>query len=55
MNGGAGALGGGKDLATGGLDEIAQGLTLALSELQELGMVGIAGAGRGFYLELSGR
>ncbi|OIJ67576.1 hypothetical protein [Streptomyces mangrovisoli] len=45
----------GKDLATGGLDEIAQGLTLALGELGDLGMVGTAGTGRGFgELELSG-
>ncbi|MFE8942544.1 hypothetical protein [Streptomyces sp. NPDC007856] len=55
MNGGAGAQAGGADLATGGLDEIAQGLTLALGELKDLGMVGMAGAGRGFsQLELSG-
>lgn len=57
VNGGAGAHGGGsgKDLATGGLGDIAQGLTLALGELKDLGMVGMAGAGRGFgQLELSG-
>lgn len=38
----------GEDLATGGLAEIAQGLTSALGELKELGTVGEAGAGRGF-------
>jgi hypothetical protein len=55
VNGGAGAQSGGWDLATGGLDEIAQGLTLALGELQDLGMVGMSGAGRGFgELELTG-
>ncbi|MET9774228.1 hypothetical protein ABZ023_08120 [Streptomyces sp. NPDC006367] len=40
--------GDGKDLAAIGLDDIAKGLTLALGELKELGMVGEAGAGRGF-------
>ncbi|WP_225100409.1 hypothetical protein [Streptomyces sp. CoH27] len=55
MNGGAAAQAGGGDLTTGGLDEIAQGLTLALGELKDIGMVGMAGAGRGFsMLELSG-
>ncbi|GGK94615.1 hypothetical protein [Streptomyces flaveus] len=45
----------GRDLDTRGLDEIAKGLTLALGELKELGMVGEAGAGRGFGdLALSG-
>ncbi|MET8770675.1 hypothetical protein [Streptomyces sp. NPDC004658] len=39
---------GGKDLATDGLGLIAKGLTEALGELKELGMVGEAGAGRGF-------
>ncbi|MFG2354037.1 hypothetical protein [Streptomyces sp. NPDC048521] len=39
---------GGKDLATDGLGLIAKGLTEALGELRELGMVGEAGAGRGF-------
>ncbi|SFH15251.1 hypothetical protein [Streptomyces mirabilis] len=39
---------GGKDLKTDGLGLIAKGLTEALSELKELGMVGTAGAGRGF-------
>ncbi|MFE2988594.1 hypothetical protein [Streptomyces sp. NPDC059262] len=47
MTGGGGG-GGGKDLKTGGLDLIAKGLTEALAELKELGMVGEAGAGRGF-------
>ncbi|MFF1731965.1 hypothetical protein [Streptomyces sp. NPDC058247] len=46
---------GGKDLETGGLALIAKGLTEALGELKELGMVGEAGAGRGFGdLALSG-
>ncbi|MEU1799441.1 hypothetical protein [Streptomyces sp. NPDC019937] len=40
--------GGGKDLKTDGLGLIAKGLTEALGELKELGMVGMAGAGRGF-------
>ncbi|GGY15709.1 hypothetical protein GCM10010358_79480 [Streptomyces minutiscleroticus] len=40
--------GGGKDLRAQGLDLIAKGLTEALGELGELGMVGEAGAGRGF-------
>ncbi|MFF5854836.1 hypothetical protein ACFY8B_04225 [Streptomyces sp. NPDC012751] len=45
----------GKDLKTEGLDLIAKGLTDALGELRELGMVGAAGAGRGFGdLALSG-
>ncbi|WP_405475882.1 hypothetical protein [Streptomyces sp. NBC_00009] len=43
-----GGGGGGKDLKAGGLDLIAKGLTEALAELKELGMVGMAGAGRGF-------
>jgi hypothetical protein len=47
--------GGGKDLRTDGLGLIAQGLTEALGELRELGMVGEAGAGRGFAdIALSG-
>ncbi|MCS0606535.1 hypothetical protein NX794_35820, partial [Streptomyces sp. LP11] len=47
--------GDGKDLKTRGLDLIAKGLTEALGELKELGMVGEAGAGRGFSgLALSG-
>ncbi|GAA3733802.1 hypothetical protein [Streptomyces tremellae] len=46
---------GGEDLETQGLDLIAQGLTGALGELRELGMVGEAGAGRGFSgIALSG-
>ncbi|WP_240467952.1 hypothetical protein [Streptomyces dangxiongensis] len=40
--------GGGKDLKAEGLALIAKGLTEALGELKELGMVGEAGAGRGF-------
>ncbi|MER7495350.1 hypothetical protein ABT033_22425 [Streptomyces pharetrae] len=40
--------GGGKDLEADGLGLVAQGLTAALGELKELGMVGMAGAGRGF-------
>lgn len=40
--------GGGKDLQAAGLGLIAKGLTEALGELKELGMVGEAGAGRGF-------
>ncbi|MES4892294.1 hypothetical protein [Streptomyces sp. NPDC096012] len=39
---------GGKDLKADGLALIAKGLTEALGELKELGMVGEAGAGRGF-------
>jgi hypothetical protein len=39
---------GGKDLKADGLGLIAKGLTEALGELKELGMVGSAGAGRGF-------
>ncbi|WP_069627830.1 hypothetical protein [Streptomyces niveus] len=47
--------GGDKDLKAQGLDLIAKGLTDALSELKELGMVGQAGMGRGFgEMELSG-
>lgn len=45
---GGGGGGGGKDLLATGLDEVARGLTAALAELKELGMVGAAGAGRGF-------
>ncbi|MEV5175692.1 hypothetical protein AB0L10_32460 [Streptomyces flaveolus] len=49
------AGGGGKDLAAEGLGLIAKGLTEALGELKELGMVGEAGAGRGFSdIALSG-
>lgn len=40
--------GGGKDLKAEGLALVAKGLTEALAELKELGMVGTAGAGRGF-------
>jgi hypothetical protein len=40
--------GSGKDLSTDGLNLIAKGLTEALAELKELGMVGEAGVGRGF-------
>jgi hypothetical protein len=43
-----GGGGNGNDLTAIGLDEIAKGLTAALGELKELGMVGEAGAGRGF-------
>ncbi|MEW1614133.1 MULTISPECIES: hypothetical protein [unclassified Streptomyces] len=47
--------GGGEDLRTQGLNLIAKGLTDALSELKELGMVGQAGRGRGFEeIALSG-
>nr|WSY51481.1 hypothetical protein OG999_16045 [Streptomyces sp. NBC_00886] len=43
-----GGTGGSKDLKAEGLELIAKGLTEALGELKELGMVGVAGAGRGF-------
>ncbi|MEU3070002.1 hypothetical protein ABZ712_24340 [Streptomyces sp. NPDC006906] len=47
--------GGSKDLRADGLGLIAKGLTGALTELKELGMVGEAGAGRGFSdIALSG-
>ncbi|MEV6807215.1 hypothetical protein [Streptomyces sp. NPDC051132] len=47
--------GSGEDLRTEGLELIAKGLTDALGELNELGMVGAAGAGRGFSeIALSG-
>lgn len=50
-----GDVGGGKDIKAAGLDLIAQGITQTLAELKDLGMVGEAGAGRGFsQLELSG-
>ncbi|MFE0424407.1 hypothetical protein [Streptomyces sp. NPDC058953] len=39
---------GGEDLRAQGLDLISKGLTDALAELRELGMVGTAGTGRGF-------
>ena len=46
---------GGKDIKAQGLDEIAQGITLTLTELKELGVDSLAGVGRGFSnLELSG-
>ncbi|MCQ1581875.1 hypothetical protein [Streptomyces parvus] len=46
---------GSKDLRADGLGLIAKGLTGALAELKELGMVGEAGAGRGFSdIALSG-
>ncbi|MFD9098984.1 hypothetical protein [Streptomyces collinus] len=46
---------GGKDLRADGLALVAKGLTEALGELKELGMVGEAGAGRGFSdIALSG-
>ncbi|MEU5161750.1 hypothetical protein AB0G74_19365 [Streptomyces sp. NPDC020875] len=48
MNGDGGVGPGGKDLRAQGLDLIAKGLTDALAELKELGMVGTAGTGRGF-------
>lgn len=40
--------GGAPDLKTEGMNLVAKGLTDALGELKELGMVGMAGAGRGF-------
>jgi hypothetical protein len=40
--------GGAPDLKAEGMGLVAKGLTDALSELKELGMVGVAGAGRGF-------
>ncbi|MFE1314318.1 hypothetical protein [Streptomyces sp. NPDC058755] len=46
---------GGKDIRAAGLDEIAKGITQTLTELKELGIDSLAGAGRGFSnLELSG-
>ncbi|MGQ4516753.1 hypothetical protein [Streptomyces sp. DW26H14] len=51
----SGSGSGGGDLETQGIGLIAQGLTEALGELRELGMVGEAGAGRGFSgIALSG-
>ncbi|MGW1163985.1 hypothetical protein [Streptomyces sp. NPDC001153] len=45
----------GKDLKTEGLGLIAKGLTDALAELKDIGMIGEAGAGRGFNeIALSG-
>jgi hypothetical protein len=47
--------GGGKDIKATGLNEIAQGITLTLSELKGIGIDSAAGFGRGFSnLELSG-
>ncbi|MEV6697174.1 hypothetical protein AB0M68_08355 [Streptomyces sp. NPDC051453] len=44
-----------KDLQVSGLGKTAEGITLALAELKEIGMVGSAGAGRGFEgIALSG-
>ncbi|WP_329553198.1 hypothetical protein [Streptomyces sp. NBC_00696] len=46
---------GGQDIKAAGLDEIAQGITLVLGELKDLGIDSLAGAGRGFSeLGLSG-
>lgn len=46
---------GGKDLQAVGLEAIAQGITMTLSELKELGIDSMAGSGRGFEeLALSG-
>src|SRR4051794_32898164 len=54
-DGGRGMSDGGKDLKADGLALVAKGLTEALGELKELGMVGEAGAGRGFSdIALSG-
>ncbi|MGW1912402.1 hypothetical protein ACWCQS_17200 [Streptomyces sp. NPDC002076] len=51
----SGDKGGGKDIEAAGLNLIAQGITQTLAELKDLGLVGMAGAGRGFSnLELSG-
>ncbi|MGQ4433586.1 MULTISPECIES: hypothetical protein [unclassified Streptomyces] len=45
----------GQDIRAAGLDEIAQGITLVLGELKDLGIDSLAGAGRGFTeLGLSG-
>jgi hypothetical protein len=45
----------GEDIKAAGLDEIAQGITLVLGELRDLGIDSLAGAGRGFSeLGLSG-
>ncbi|MFF3317235.1 hypothetical protein ACFYV5_17250 [Streptomyces sp. NPDC003035] len=53
MSGGGGEAG--KDLATAGLNEVTNGLTLALGELKELGMDSMAAEGRGFgEIALSG-
>ncbi|WP_033323646.1 hypothetical protein [Streptomyces yerevanensis] len=54
-DGGGGGGGDGRDLQVQGLGLITEGITLALDELRELGMIGTAGAGRGFSdLALSG-
>lgn len=37
----------GEDVKAAGLDEIAQGITLVLGELKDLGIDSLAGAGRG--------
>ncbi|MCS0602406.1 hypothetical protein NX794_14470 [Streptomyces sp. LP11] len=51
----SGDEGKGKDLKAEGLDLIAQGITLTLSDLKGLGIDSLAGVGRGFgNLELSG-
>lgn len=53
MSGDSGAAG--RDIQAAGLDEIANGIRLALGELKELGIDSLAGAGRGFSkLGLSG-
>ncbi|MFI6459137.1 hypothetical protein [Streptomyces sp. NPDC050538] len=45
----------GENIKAAGLDEIAQGITLVLGELKDLGVDSLAGAGRGFSeLALSG-
>ncbi|MFE0449800.1 hypothetical protein ACFW2D_00630 [Streptomyces sp. NPDC058914] len=45
----------GKDIRASGLDAVAQGITLTLAELKEIGVDSMAGAGRGFSeLSLSG-
>jgi hypothetical protein len=54
-NAAVGGVEGAKDLQIQGLEQIAQGITLALDELRELGMIGEASVGRGFSdLALSG-
>ncbi|MFM9498343.1 hypothetical protein ACKI1Q_32645 [Streptomyces galilaeus] len=39
-------MSGDKDIKASGLDSIAQGITLTLSELKEIGVDSMAGAGR---------
>lgn len=52
---GEGSRGGGRDIEASGLSSIAQGITLTLAELKELGIDSLAGVGRGFSgLGLSG-